>query len=186
MLNLRVVEENAHALGEYGTIPISFSTAKRLSIDGLQRSLLDPHPIAERFKDYDCLGEAPATLPDRFNIKTWGILSAFVGDTRVGGAILAWKTEGVDMLQGREDLVIMWDLRVHPEFRGEGIATALFQAALGWARERGCSELNVETQDINVGACGFYKKMGCRVISVEADAYGPELDEAKVIWSLAL
>lgn len=50
-----------------------------------------------------------------------GVLSAFDGPSRVGGAVVAWRTPGADMLEGRDDLAVLWDIRVHPEYRGRGI-----------------------------------------------------------------
>ena len=43
----------------------------------------------------------------------WSVLFLVRG-CRVGGAVLAFDTEGVDMLERRKDLAILWDIRVHP------------------------------------------------------------------------
>ena len=38
------------------------------------------------------------------------------------------------MLEGRDDLAVFWALRVHPDYRGEGIGHQLFKAAVAWAK----------------------------------------------------
>jgi hypothetical protein len=57
------------------------------------------------------------------------------------------------MLNGRNDLAVLWDVRVHPEYRGRGVGHRLFTAAAEWARTRDCRVLKIETQNINAPAC---------------------------------
>lgn len=52
------------------------------------------------------------------------------------------------------------DIRVKEEFRGKGIGKALMQKAIEWAKQNSCVGVEVETQDVNVKACLFYKKLG--------------------------
>jgi len=73
------------------------------------------------------------------------VLSAWSHGARVGGAVIAWNTPTVHLLEGRTDLALLWDLRVAPESRGQGVGTALFQAAESWAASRGVRWLKVET-----------------------------------------
>jgi len=61
----------------------------------------------------------------------------------VGGAAVAFNTNGVNMLEGRSDLAVLWDIRVRPERRGRGVGKALFHASADWARPRGCHQLKV-------------------------------------------
>ena len=115
-----------------------------------------------------------------------GVLSAFDGPSRVGGAVVAWRTPGADMLEGRDDLAVLWDIRVHPEYRGRGIGARLFRRAAGWARDQGCVVLKIETQNINVPACRFYASQGCELRAVHLNAY-PELPhEVQLLWYLDL
>ena len=94
---------------------------------------------------------------------------------RIGGAIVARGVPGYDL---PPETAILLDIRVHPSHRGHGFGAALLDSALAWAG----GELVIETQDVNVAACRFYKKMGGRPWRVEPDGYGPEIDEAKIIW----
>jgi GNAT superfamily N-acetyltransferase len=68
------------------------------------------------------------------------------------------------------------------EVRGKGIGSSLFRAAEKWAIERRCSELKIETQNVNVPACRFYRRQGCVIRLARRSAY-PELpDEIQLLW----
>ena len=54
--------------------------------------------------------------------------------------------------------------------------------AAEWAQGRGCAWLKIETQNVNVAACRFYRKMGCTLGAVDRFAY-PELPgEVRLLW----
>ena len=188
-MTILVREETIGALPEYGRVPISFSVMSRLRIqpidNGLGGLLLIEEPVAVPYiKDYDSLpGEGPAHWPEFWDLSHWGILSAFAGETRIGGAAVAWKTQGVEMLEGRTDLAVLWDLRVHPDYRGRGVGHRLFAHAMAWAQKRACTRLKIETQNINVPACRFYALQGCTLGSIHRYAYqGAEQDEVQLLW----
>jgi ribosomal protein S18 acetylase RimI-like enzyme len=86
------------------------------------------------------------------------------------------------MLEGREDIVVLWDIRVAPPMRGQGIGSALFAAVEECARSRGCRMLKVETQNINVGACRFYAGRGLELGAVNRFAYPKLPDEVQLLW----
>lgn len=102
------------------------------------------------------------------------------------GAVVTFATANLNMLEDRLDLAVLWDLRVRPEFRGAGIGSDLFTASETWARARGCRSLRVETQNINVPACRFYKHMGCTLRSVDRFAYPDLPNEVQLVWSKEL
>jgi ribosomal protein S18 acetylase RimI-like enzyme len=96
--------------------------------------------------------------------------------------VVAWSTPGVHLLDGRDDVAVLWDIRVSPAHRGTGVGSALFRAAESWAAARGCDWLKIETQNINVRACRFYRRMGCTLGAIDRFAY-PELpDEVQLLW----
>jgi GNAT superfamily N-acetyltransferase len=138
-------------------------------------------------KNYDAIeGEGPARWADHFDTSNWGLICARLDGTRAGGAVIAWSTPEVHMLGGRDDIAVLWDIRVEPARRGAGIGSALFRAAESWAVTRGCSWLKIETQNINIAACRFYRKMGCTLGAIDLFAY-PELpDEVQLLWWKAL
>jgi streptothricin acetyltransferase len=86
------------------------------------------------------------------------------------------------MLQGRRDLAALWDLRVHPEVRGKGVGSALFAAAEDWSRDHGCTQLKIETQNVNVAPCSFYVAMGCTLGGINRYAYNDMPDETQLLW----
>jgi len=51
--------------------------------------------------------------------------------------------------------------------RSRGIGTLLLDAAEGWARERGCSEMRVQSNVIRTRAHAFYAKQGYATIKAQ-------------------
>lgn len=179
-------EQPISRIGALARVPTAFVVRSRLAISGefdggsftfVERSVDRPY-----IKDYDA-GEAggPGLWPSRFDLSHWGLIAATVTSRWVGGAVIAAGDPAVDLLEGRSDLALLWDIRVAPAFRRMGVGGKLFSAVKAWCRARGCTELKVETQDINVAACRFYERQGCEVRRVEPRAY-PGLDEVQLLW----
>ena len=175
-------------LVKHASISIVFKVERLLDVvvqkGGLGGFKLIERAIAAPYvKDYDALpANGPAGWAMLFDLSNWGLLSAWWDGRRVGGAVIAFNTEGVQMLEGRRDLAMLWDLRVAPEMRRSGIGSALFAATEQWAKTRGCRQLNVETQNINVAACNFYASHGCQLGAIDRFAY-PELpNEVQLLW----
>lgn len=182
---IRIEEETMSVLSEYLHVSIAFKVRSKMKItcvlESSGRWKLDEISVAEAYvKNYD-EGEDPKRWL-RWNTENWRVFSAFSGDERVGGAIVAWNTPGVDMLEGRKDIAVLWDLRVAPKWRGRGVGSALFERAEEYAKFRGCNVLKIETQDINVGACRFYAKQGCLLAEVNQCAYLDFPNEIQLIW----
>jgi GNAT superfamily N-acetyltransferase len=96
--------------------------------------------------------------------------------------VVAFDTPTVEMLEGRRDLAVLWDIRVAPEARGQGVGAALFGAAAAWAAARGCRQLKVETQNVNVPACRFYASQGCVLAAIHRFAYPGLPHEVQLLW----
>lgn len=186
-MTIEVREESLAALAEYARVPIAFEVRSVLDVDvrdgGLGGFMLSERAVEAPYaKDYDALDGGPARWPARFDLSKWGLLAARRDGVLVGGAALAFDTPGVDMLEGRRNLAVLWDIRVAPEARGQGVGAALFRAAAAWAAERGCRWLKVETQNVNVPACRFYARQGCALGAIHRFAY-PELPhEIQLLW----
>lgn len=180
-------EQSPALLAEYGRISIAFQAASRFRVEFPQSGAAVPTLVEEGVapftKDYDALpGEGPASWARRWDLSHWGILGAFDGELRVGGAAIAWRTPALDLLQGDDRQAVLWDLRVHPDHRGQGVGPRLFEHAVNWAQQRGCRRLLVETQNINVAACRFYQRQGCTLLGAVPFAY-PELpEEVQLLW----
>lgn len=173
----------------YGSIPIRFEVRQIFEVEGDDpaTAVLHEQAVTPWIKDYDAVkGEGPTRWAKRWDISNWGILAAYVDEQLVGGCVLAQNTDGVNKLEGRDDLVAMWDIRVHPDHRGHGIGHRVFAAAVQWTRERNCRELKIETQNINVPACLFYQRQGCRLSAINRTAYPEFTDEVELIWSLQM
>jgi GNAT superfamily N-acetyltransferase len=96
---------------------------------------------------------------------------------------VAVDTKGELVLaEGRDDVAVLWDLRVSPAARGHGVGAGLFRAAEAWAAARACREMKVETQNINVPACRFYARQGCVLSEVRPGAYPNLPDETQLLW----
>ena len=189
-MNFTIVEESIDQLQTYGEIPIRFEVESTFEIEGddpKTAQLVEKRRAHPWVKDYDAdAGEGPVRWSRRWDITNWGLLVAHANGERVGGCVLAFDTEGVHKLEGRDDMVALWDLRVHPNYRGMGIGSQLFEAASAWAKERCCRELKVETQNINVPACRFYDRQGCCLAAIRRGSYENFPEEIELIWSLAL
>lgn len=183
-----IVAEPPSAIPELDAIPSVFDVRSvfevELDPEGPGGVRLRERPLAEPYvKDYDAdAGEGPSGWPERFDVSGWGVLSARVGARRVGSAVVAWRTPGLDMAEGRADLAVLWDLRVDPAHRRRGLASALFRATERWVADRGGRWLKVETQNVNVPACRLYARMGCELGRVHRHAYPTLPDEVQLFW----
>jgi GNAT superfamily N-acetyltransferase len=183
------------ALAQYRTIPISFRVESVFRVapaaGGLGGMILSEEPVEQPYvKDYDGdVAEGPLGWARRFDLSRWLILMAFDGTEAVGGAAVAFGSREVHMLGGRDDLAVLWDIRVRPDRRGQGIGSALFSRAAEWARQQGCTQLKAETQNVNVPACRFYAAQGCRLGTIDCCAYAnsPRVaQEVMLCWCLDL
>src|SRR5215469_16054670 len=187
-VNLQLSEEPIDRLDEHARIPIAFTVERILAVSipnaGLGGLRLNETAVERPWvKDYDGVrGEGPTRWPKRFDTSRWGLIAARDGGDRIGGAVVAFNTRGVYMLEGRPDIAVLWDLRVRPEARSSGVGSALFRAAEEWSRRRGCRTLKVETQNINLPACRFYVHMGCTLAAIDRQAYADLPNEVQLIW----
>ena len=187
-MDVDVREERASPLDLYAGLSIAYEVSEVFDVADDPSSgggfLLSPRRVDTPYvKDYDAdSGEGPAEWGRRFDLANWGFLLARSGGVLVGGAAVAFDTKGLSMLEGRQDLAVLWDLRVAPEARGQGVGPALFRAAEAWARARGCRELKVETQNTNVPACRFYARSGCTVRAIDRFAYPALPHEIQLLW----
>jgi ribosomal protein S18 acetylase RimI-like enzyme len=182
MIEIRQDRPSLELLTDYATVPISFDGHSHFEVqneDG-RWQLTEIH-VPPFFKDYDTL-EHPTDWASRFDMSQWMMFSAFDDDRRVGGAIVAIRTPGVDMLEGRSDLAVLWDIRVDPDHRSRGLGESLFHEVIKWSRAQGCGELKIETQQVNVAACKFYTKMGCELRVVNKGHYPGQPDENQLLW----
>jgi GNAT superfamily N-acetyltransferase len=171
---VQIVEIGPERLGDYASLPIKLEVKSLLQVElvdgGMGGMLLRQVPVERPYiKDYDAYGENPTDWSKLFDVTNWGFFLAMDGVTKAGAAAVAFETRGVSMLEGRHDLAVLWDLRAHPAYRGVGIP--LFRYAAEWSRKRGCQQMKVETQNVNVPACRFYQCMGCQLREIRRFGY---------------
>ncbi len=182
----------AQNLPSYSGIPIAFTAYSIFDIIPIQNGLAGLS-LTERkldipfVKNYD-MEEAggPISWPKRFDIRNWAFFLAYENARPIGGATVAWSTLELDMLQGRKDVALIWDLRIALEWRHRGVGRHLFAAAKEWAKSKGCTEMRVETQNINIPACRFYASQGFELFSIDPLAYPNLLNETQLLWRLSI
>ncbi len=79
----------------------------------------------------------------------------------------------------------IWNLLVHRTYRGQGVGTALLQAAVAWGRERELRALALETQTNNWDAINFYRKRGFVPCGVDDHYYANDdvtAGEVALFW----
>jgi GNAT superfamily N-acetyltransferase len=155
---------------------------------GLGGLMLQEEAVDGYIKDLGVYEEA-TRYEEQFDITNWVFYMAFAGDKPIGAVTVAAQTENVNMLEGRSDLSVLWDLRVDDAYKGRGVGTQLFQLAAEWSRSKGFTQLKIECQNNNVPACHFYQKQGAVIGKIDAYAYWHDpavRDEVQLIWYLTL
>jgi GNAT superfamily N-acetyltransferase len=182
-------------LAEYAEVPMVCNVDSMLVVEEIDGGLgglrLSERPVKIPYtKNYDAYADGgPLDWPQRFDISQWGLWIARDGGQTVGGAAVAWQTPGIELLDGRSDLAVLWDIRVKETNRRQGVGTALLRAATDWAKSRDCSLLKIGTQNVNVAACRFYSKLGCVLGRIDRLAYRQCADlasEVMLVWHLDL
>jgi GNAT superfamily N-acetyltransferase len=191
-MEVEILPVNKETLDRYCAIPSYFEVDSKLDVqvldDGFAGVIFNEQKVAKPYTKYYGETEEPFSWLN-FDTSTWMIFLEYEGKTLVGGLTIACKTPELRMLNGREDLADVWDIRVHPDYRHRGIGTKLFTKAVTWARSKGYKQLCVETQNVNVRACRFYLKQGCTLGAINRYAYyaNPAVkNEVQLIWFMDL
>jgi ribosomal protein S18 acetylase RimI-like enzyme len=187
-MTIVLAEESMMAIPEYARVPIVFTVDRVFDVtnrdDGPCRfELLERRLDAPYEKDYDAIvGEGPLQWARRFDLSRWALFTARFVNRVVGGATIAFDTPELTILEGRRDLAVLWDIRVAPGTRRQGVGSALFQEAEAWARLHACRDLKIETQNTNVRACRFYERQGCQLRAINRAAYPEFPEEIQLLW----
>jgi GNAT superfamily N-acetyltransferase len=189
-MGIEILPVNLATLSAYGQIPMRFEVNSKIEIKRIKAGLegltfqeikVEPGYI----KDYD-LEEKPTDWLKTFDMANWRVFRFVENGEVLGGAVAALKSPEVHMLDGRDDLAMIWDMRVKPEYQRQGIGTQLFQAVAVWTKTEGCRQLKIETQNNNVKACHFYAKQGCVLGELNFFKYPPLKNEIMFCWYLDL
>lgn len=173
---VRKFKVSKELMNKYTQIPITFVVKSKFEFSGKSRSERQVDPF---IKNYDSL-ESPLSWLDKWDMKNWRAFT-IVERSLIAGALVVWNSPAINMLEGRGDLVVLWDLRVSPDYRSQGLGRQLIEEIEVWGKRKNCTELKVETQNINVPACKFYERMGFKVRKVNDNAY-ERLDEIQLLY----
>jgi GNAT superfamily N-acetyltransferase len=185
---MEILEQSQSCLSDYARIPAAFEVRSVLALPELNSGLVGfpfhECPANPTFiKDYDAiLGNHPNDWRHRPDIDNWRFLVAREDGQAIGRAAVIFP-RSENLLNGDHcDLAVLWDIRVDPQNRRQGIGTALFTAALKMAAAHGCRSLKIETQNINVPACKFYSRQGCTLGAIDRFAYPDFSNEIQLLW----
>lgn len=190
MFDLKILMENPteSVLKEYAKISIEFKAESEYKIvwknNGLSGMSFIEESVPSYWKNYDSEEDNPSLLIGKFNMDNWRVVLAFDGETLIGGAIIAYDTDGIKMLEGRDDLAVIWDIRVNKEYRGKGIGSKILARCIKWAKNMECTRVKIETQNNNVNACKFYASQGAKLSNFNRYYYKDYPNEVQFIWSI--
>jgi GNAT superfamily N-acetyltransferase len=187
---LKIRRVGVDELGLYAEVPESFmceSVFRVEPIDGGLRGFAFNEENVEPHIKWDEQDEKDGSKgwPRKYKLEDWGIFIAFRGSTPVGGiAIGADAPGGLRSPFEPGDTAVVWDIRVRPEERRHGVASALFWRGVEWARGEGHRRLKLEVTSANVPMCRFCVKTGCELAAVHRLGYETTKspDEAMLIW----
>jgi len=180
-------------LPQYDLIPMLVHVSAYYRIEKHNRGLggftLVETPVEPYVKDFCSADDESVEQWKRFDLSNWAFFMAFDNERPVGGAAVAARTKKIHMLSGRDDLAVLWDIRVDDACKYQGIGQALFDMAVIWSRSQGLRQMKIECQNNNVPAVKFYHKQGAILSAIDEYAYYNELKyrhEAQLIWFLDL
>lgn len=188
MIVYKIVDQTF--LQQYDMVPMRVHVSSYYRVDKIERGLGGFHlietPIQPYVKDF-CVDEDESVTRwgRQWDISNWTFFMAFDEEQPVGGATVVSHTEGINMLSGRDDLAVLWDIRVDDEYKNQGVGQVLFDMAANWAREQGLAQIKIECQNNNVPAIRFYHKQGAVLSAIDEYAYYNEQEyrnEVQLIW----
>lgn len=131
------------------------------SVDGVAALLAAYHLRTEAEKGGPVADVAG--LPERYRAEITDPWTAFAGDV-VLVALLGDAPVGCVVVtspdNGQAEIKRLW---TDPEFRGRGIASALLDAALGYAAENGADTVRLSVWEWRTGAIALYERLGFTV-----------------------
>jgi len=177
----------------YDQIRLIVHVSAYYHIEKLNRGLggftLVETPVEPYIRNF-CIGEDESvTNWKRFNLSNWAFFMAFDERQPIGAATVASRDNEVNMLSGRNDLAVLWDIRVDENYKRQKIGQKLFDMAVGWSRIHGLLQMKIECQNNNIPAVKFYHKQGAVLSAIDEYAYYNEPEyrhETQFIWFLDL
>jgi ribosomal protein S18 acetylase RimI-like enzyme len=194
MITYRRIDKNE--FDSYDKVPMVVHIKSKFVIKKIDRGLggflFEEVPVEEYSKDFTRFEKA-MDYEKHFNISGWAFFMAFDEDEPIGAVTVSARNSSCDILDKRDDICALWDIRVAKGYKHSGIGQHLFDMARAWATEEGFSQMKIECQNTNVPACRFYHKQGAQLCRIDEYAYYSEYynekdirDEIGLIWYLDL
>lgn len=101
----------------------------------------------------------------------------------IGGCVVVTHSPKIHMLRGDYQNAVLWDIRVDLAYQKLGIGKQLFEHAIHFAQQKGCTRLLIETQNNNPTAIQFYQKQGATLLEVNKNHYDQYPEEDQLIFS---
>ena len=124
-------------------------------VDKLHR---EAHP--EYFRKTEKQFRTQAYFEKLLNDSTVFLLGAFDANCLVGLAHAAVKQHPITEIHVSGDYVLLDNLVVDENIRGNGIGKALYNGVCTWAKEQSIQEIQLKVYSFNEQAIRFYKKRG--------------------------
>lgn len=156
--------------------------------NGLGGFLMQEIPVEEYIKDLGVY-ERASEYANTFDISNWAFYMAFDDEIPIGAVTIASRTNNVNMLDDRDDLSVLWDIRVVDDYKRRGVGQHLFDLVVDWSRKHGLKQIKIECQNNNVPACKFYHKQGAVLSKIDEYAYYNDesaREEIQLIWYINL
>ena len=190
MITIKKVDKSYFEL--YDKIPMNVDVRSELQLRRIDGGLggieFKEVPVTPYVKDL-AKYERATEYEKEFDISTWHFFMAFDDDKPVGALTLAGPTPNLYMLGGMKDACVLWDIRVDDKYKHQGIGQKLFDQVKKVAIADGYKKMIIESQNINVAACRFYRKQGAVIAKIDTNAYCSEPgleNEVQLIWTLKL
>lgn len=178
---------------QYDQIPMIVHVSAYFRVEkhnrGLDGFTFVETPVEPYIRDFCIDDDDTVERWKRFNLDNWAFFMAFDGEQPVGAVAVASRDKEVNMISGRDDLAVLWDIRVVDAYKHKGVGQALFNMAVNWSREQGLVQMKIECQNNNIPAIRFYHKQGAVLSVIDEYAYYNESEyrhETQFIWFLDL
>ncbi len=179
-------------LDKYDKIPMVVNVKSILKLEKVQNGLggilLKETPTEEYTKNLGCY-ENIGKSAQEFDITNWAFFMAFDNNSPIGAATVVSRTPNIHLLEDRDDISVLWDIRVDDKYKRKGVGTKLFDMSVKWSKSKELKQMKIECQNNNVQGCKFYHRQGAVLGKIDEYAYYKDIedkDEVQLIWYLDL
>ncbi|AEF16719.1 MULTISPECIES: ribosomal protein S18-alanine N-acetyltransferase [Thermoanaerobacterium] len=74
------------------------------------------------------------------------------------------------------------NIAVHPDFRGQGVGSAIVEGLIELAKNKGITSMTLEVRESNLVAQSLYKKYGFKPVGKRRGYYQDNNEDAVIMW----